>query len=96
LYGCETWFLTLREEHRLTVFENRVLKGIFGAKREEVAGGWRRLHNEELHAIHIGTEIRVRYTKIRHLMGTHVRTDIRMNMFFRKPNFPWKLKEIKN
>jgi hypothetical protein len=41
--------LTLREEHRLRVFENRVLWKIFGPKREEVAGGWRRLHNEELH-----------------------------------------------
>jgi hypothetical protein len=39
LYGCETWSLTLREEHRLRVFENRVLRGIFGPKREEVAGG---------------------------------------------------------
>jgi hypothetical protein len=42
LYGCETWSLTLREEHRLRVFEKRVLKGIFGPKREEMAGGWRR------------------------------------------------------
>jgi hypothetical protein len=48
LYGCETWSVTLREEHRLRVFDNRVLRGIFGPKREEVAGGWRRLHNEEL------------------------------------------------
>jgi hypothetical protein len=40
LYGCETWSLTLREEHRLRVFENRVL-GIFGPKRDEVTGGWR-------------------------------------------------------
>jgi hypothetical protein len=48
LYGCETWFLTLREEHRLRVFENRVLRRIFGPKEEEVMGGWRRLHNEEL------------------------------------------------
>jgi hypothetical protein len=45
LYGCETWFLTLRKEHRMRVFENRVLRRIFGPKREEVAGGWRRLHN---------------------------------------------------
>jgi hypothetical protein len=46
LYGCETWFITLREEHRLKMFENRVLRRIFGPKREEVEGGWRRLHNE--------------------------------------------------
>jgi hypothetical protein len=45
-YGCETWSLTLREEHRLRVFENRVLRRIFGPKRDEVTGEWRRLHNE--------------------------------------------------
>jgi hypothetical protein len=49
LYGCETWFLTLREEHRLRVFENSVLRRIFGPKRDEVTGGWRKLHNEKLH-----------------------------------------------
>jgi hypothetical protein len=48
LYGCETWSLTLREEHRLREFENRVLRGIFGPKRDEVTGEWRKLHNEEL------------------------------------------------
>jgi hypothetical protein len=48
LYGCETWSLTLREEHRLSVFENRVLRRIFGPKRNEVTGEWRKLHNEEL------------------------------------------------
>jgi hypothetical protein len=48
LYGCKTWSLTLREEHRLRVFENRVLRGIFGPKRNEVMGQWRRLHNGEL------------------------------------------------
>jgi len=46
LYGCETWSLTLREERRLRMFENRVLRRIFGPKREEVAGEWRKLHNE--------------------------------------------------
>jgi hypothetical protein len=49
LYGCETWSLTLREEHRLKVFENRVLRRIFGPKRDEVTGKWRKLLNEELH-----------------------------------------------
>ena len=48
LYGCETWSLTLREERRLRVFENRVLRRIFGPKRDEVTGEWRKLHNEEL------------------------------------------------
>jgi hypothetical protein len=42
LYGCETWYLTLREEHRLRVFENRVLRRIFGPKRDEVTGEWRK------------------------------------------------------
>jgi hypothetical protein len=48
LYGCETWSLTLREEHTLKVFENRVLRNIFGPKRDEVTGEWRELHNNEL------------------------------------------------
>jgi len=48
LYGCETWSLTLREERRLRVFENRVLRRVFGPKRDEGAGEWRKLHNEEL------------------------------------------------
>jgi hypothetical protein len=47
LYGCETWSLTLREEHRLRVFENRVLRRIFGPKRDVVTGELRRLHKEE-------------------------------------------------
>jgi hypothetical protein len=51
LYGCETWSLTLREEHRLRVFEDRVLRRIFGPKRDEVTGGWRKLHNEELRQV---------------------------------------------
>jgi hypothetical protein len=49
LYGCETWSLTLTEKHRLRVCENRVLWGIFGLKRDDVTGVWRKLHNEELH-----------------------------------------------
>ena len=48
LYGCETWSLTLREEHRLRVFGNRVLRRIFGIKRDGVTSEWRKLHNEEL------------------------------------------------
>jgi hypothetical protein len=49
LYGCETWSLALRDGHRLRVFENRVLRRIFGPKRDEVMGEWRELHNEKLH-----------------------------------------------
>ena len=52
LYGCETWSLTLREECRLRVFENRVLRRIFGAKRDEVTGERRKLHNEELNDLY--------------------------------------------
>jgi hypothetical protein len=52
LYGCETWSLTLREEHRLRVFENRVLRRIFGPKRDEVTGEWRKLHSGELHNLY--------------------------------------------
>jgi hypothetical protein len=52
LYGCETWSLTLREEHRLRVFENRALRRIFGPKRDDVTGEWRKLHSEELHNLY--------------------------------------------
>jgi hypothetical protein len=52
LYGCETLSLTLREEHRLRVFENRVLRRIFGPLRDEMTGGWRKLHNEQLHGLY--------------------------------------------
>jgi hypothetical protein len=51
LYGYETWSLTLKEEHRLGVFVKRVLRRIFGPKRNEVTGEWRKLHNEELHIL---------------------------------------------
>ncbi|KAJ4446603.1 hypothetical protein ANN_13300 [Periplaneta americana] len=50
LYGCETWILTLREEQRLAVFEKKVLRKIFGTKRDEVTGEWRKLYNAELQA----------------------------------------------
>ena len=48
LYGCETWLFTLREERSLRVFENRLLRRVFGPKRDEVTGEWRKLHNDEL------------------------------------------------
>jgi hypothetical protein len=51
-YGCETWSLTLKEERWLRVFENRVLRRIFGSKRDEVTGEWRKLHNEELNGLY--------------------------------------------
>jgi hypothetical protein len=52
LYGCETWSLTLREERRLRVFENRVLRRMFGPKRDQVTGEWRKLHNEVLNDLY--------------------------------------------
>ena len=52
LYGRETWSLTLREERRLRVFENRVLRRVFGSKRDEATGEWRKLHNEELNDLY--------------------------------------------
>jgi len=57
LYGCETWSLTLREERRLRVFENRVLRRIFGPKRDEGTGEWRKLHNEELNDLYCSPNI---------------------------------------
>jgi hypothetical protein len=57
LYGCETWSLTVREEHKLRVFENRVLRRIFGPKGDRVTGGWRKLHNEELHNLYSSPSI---------------------------------------
>jgi len=64
LYAYETWSLTLREERRLRVFENRVLKKIFGPKRDEVTGEWRKLHNEELNDLYCALNI-VRVIKSR-------------------------------
>jgi len=57
LYGWETWSLTLREERRLRVFDNRALGGIFGAERDEVTGEWRKLHNEELNDLYCSPNI---------------------------------------
>jgi hypothetical protein len=57
LYWCETWSLTLREVHRLRVFENRVLGRLFGPKRGEVTGEWRKLHSEELHNLYSSPKI---------------------------------------
>jgi hypothetical protein len=57
LYGCETWSLAVREEHKRRVFENRVLRRIFGTKRDGVTGGWRKLHNKELHNLYSSPSI---------------------------------------
>jgi hypothetical protein len=73
LYGCDTLFLILREEHRLGVFENRVLRRICGPKRDEVTGRWRNLHNEEPHNLYYSQNtirmIRSRKNACRILVG---------------------------
>jgi hypothetical protein len=66
IVGCETWSLTLREEHRLRVFENRVLRRIFGPTRDEVTGGWRKLRNEELRDLYSSPSI-IRIIKSRRM-----------------------------
>ena len=64
LYGCETWSLTLREERRLRVFENRVLRRIFGPRKDKITGEWRKLHNEEQNDLYVSPSI-VRVIKSR-------------------------------
>ena len=71
LYGCESWSLTLREERRLKVFENRVLRIIFGPKREEVTGVWCKLYNEELDDLYSSPNI-IQVTKSRMRWTGHV------------------------
>jgi len=66
LYGCKTWALTLREERRLRVFENRVMRRIFGSKRDEGTGEWGKLHNEELNDLYCSSNI-VRVIKFRRI-----------------------------
>ena len=81
VYGCETWLHTLREERRLRVFENRVLRRIYGIKRDEVTGEWSKLHNEELNDLYSSFNI-VRVIKSRrmrwagHVMNMGERTGI--------------------
>ena len=69
MYGCEIWSLTLREEHRLRVFENKVLRKIFGDKRDEIRGEWRKLLNAELYALYSSPNI-IRNLKSRRLRWT--------------------------
>jgi hypothetical protein len=66
LYGCETWTVPLREQHKLRVFENRVLSGIFGPKRYEVTGEWKKLHSGELHNLYSPPDI-IRQIKSRRM-----------------------------
>jgi len=68
LYGCETWSLTLREERRLRVFENRALRRIFGPKSDKVTVQWRKVHNEELNGLYCSPNI-VQVIKLRRMKG---------------------------
>jgi hypothetical protein len=68
LHGCETWSLTLREERTLRVFENRVLRRMFGPKRDEVTGEWRKLHNNEVYDVYSSPNI-IRIIKSRDGQG---------------------------
>jgi hypothetical protein len=72
LYGCKTWSRTLREECRLRVFENRVLRGIFDPKRDKVRGEWRKLHNEELNDLYSSPNVN-QVKKSRMRCGTYGR-----------------------
>jgi hypothetical protein len=65
-YGCENWSLTLREEHRLRVFENRMLRRIFGPKRDDVTGEWRKLHDKEFHDLYSSPSV-IRIIKSRRM-----------------------------
>jgi hypothetical protein len=66
LYGCETLSLSLRDERSLRVFENMVLRRTFGPERDEVTGGWKKLHNEELHGLYSSPNI-IRMIKSRRM-----------------------------
>jgi hypothetical protein len=82
LYVCETWSLILRKEHRILVFENRVLRRIFEPKRDEVTGYWRNLHNEELHNLYSSPSIiRVIKRKRMKLVGHVARMGEKRNAY---------------
>jgi hypothetical protein len=84
LYGCETWSLALREEHRLKMFENRALRRIFGTKRDEMVRRWRKLRKEELHNLYSSTNIiRIMRSRRMKLAGhvPHMREKIKHKIF---------------
>jgi hypothetical protein len=89
LYGCETWSLTLREEHRMRVFENRVLRRIFRPKRDEVTREWRKLHNEELRDLYSSpSKIRIIKSRMMRWAGHVTRMGEKRNacrLFMGKP-----------
>jgi hypothetical protein len=72
LYGCEAWSPTLREGHRVRVFENGLRRRIFGPKRDEMVGGWRKLHNEELHNLYSSPNIIIMIKTKRMFWAGHI------------------------
>ena len=80
LYGCETWSLALREERRLRVFQNRMLRRILGSKRDEETREWRRLHNEDLIDLYRSSNtVRVKKSRIR--WAGHVALRVRVQAY---------------
>jgi hypothetical protein len=99
LYGFETWSLILREEHRLRVFENRVLRRIFGRRRDEVTVEWRKLHSEELHILYSSPNIirqiksrRMRWAEHVALMGEEINMHKVSDGKARRKEATWKTK----
>jgi hypothetical protein len=90
LYGCEILSLTLREEHRLVVFEKRVLRRIFELKRHEMTGGWTKLHNEELHYLYSAPSIIRMIESSRMRWAEHV---ARMVQRGKHVGFWWKIQK---
>jgi hypothetical protein len=89
---CETWSLALREKNRIKVFENRVLRRIFGPKKNEMLGGWRRLHNEELHKLYSSPSI-IRMIKSNRMKWARHVARMRIGMHL---GFWWKSQNEKN
>jgi hypothetical protein len=90
LYGCETWCLTLREKHELRVFENRVLRRIFGPERNSVTRGWRELHNEELYDLYsLLSENRIIKSRRMRWVGHVTRMGKKTNVYRLLAGKPW-------
>jgi hypothetical protein len=97
LYGCETWSLSLKEEHRLRVFENWVLGRILGPKRDEVTGELRKMHSEELHNLYSSTDIirQMKANEVDRACGMHgigEKTEQGFGGKARRKEITWKIK----